>query len=101
MLLRMPRTNVIYVTSTLVDPVIIDYYLHLLPGIGSCPAATHHAQLCRYFRPVPDGKYSSVPLPVERIKTVSHQGHPAHLACFNVTRWNEPWRCNWAFLSTV
>ncbi|HLG40030.1 MAG TPA: hypothetical protein VI461_10190, partial [Chitinophagaceae bacterium] len=33
MLLKMPRTHVIYVTSTQVDPVIIDYYLHLLPGI--------------------------------------------------------------------
>src|SRR5688572_12129040 len=33
MLLRMPRTNVIYLTSQTIDPVIIDYYLHMLPGI--------------------------------------------------------------------
>ncbi len=33
MLLRMPRTHVVYVTSEPIDPVIIDYYLHLLPGI--------------------------------------------------------------------
>src|SRR5215203_6023119 len=33
MLLRMPRTQVIYLTSTPIDPVIIDYYLHMLPGI--------------------------------------------------------------------
>ncbi|MEO6541100.1 MAG: hypothetical protein ABIN74_08930, partial [Ferruginibacter sp.] len=33
MLLRMPRANVIYVSSVPIDPVIIDYYLHLLPGI--------------------------------------------------------------------
>ena len=33
MLLRMPRANVVYVSSTPIDPVIIDYYLHLLPGI--------------------------------------------------------------------
>ena len=33
MLLRMPLTKVIYVTSIPVDNVIIDYYLHLLPGI--------------------------------------------------------------------
>jgi len=33
MLLRMPRTNVIYVTSETIDPIIIDYYLHMLPGI--------------------------------------------------------------------
>ena len=39
MLLRMPRTNVIYVTSETIDPVIIDYYLHMLPGITG-----YHAQ---------------------------------------------------------
>ncbi|MGB3005327.1 MAG: hypothetical protein WBC06_02380, partial [Chitinophagaceae bacterium] len=33
LLLRMPRTHIIYVTSSPIDPVIIDYYLHLLPGI--------------------------------------------------------------------
>src|SRR6185436_17411381 len=33
MLLRLPRTNVIYVTSQTIDPVIIDYYLHMLPGV--------------------------------------------------------------------
>ena len=38
MLLRMPRTHVVYVTSMPIDPVIIDYYLHLLPGITG-----HHA----------------------------------------------------------
>src|ERR1700759_1679497 len=30
MLLRMPRTHVIYGTSVPIDPVVIDYYLHLL-----------------------------------------------------------------------
>src|SRR6187455_3839074 len=39
LLLRMPRTHVVYVTSMPIDPVIIDYYLHLLPGITG-----HHAQ---------------------------------------------------------
>jgi hypothetical protein len=33
MLLRMPRTHVIYVSSMPIDLVIIDYYLHSLPGI--------------------------------------------------------------------
>ena len=33
MLLRMPRTHIVYVTSSPIDPVIIDYYLHMLPGI--------------------------------------------------------------------
>ena len=35
MLLRQPRTRVVYVTSQTIDPAIIDYYLHLLPGIPS------------------------------------------------------------------
>src|SRR5687767_5814801 len=30
LLLRMPRTHVVYVTSVPIDPIIIDYYLHLL-----------------------------------------------------------------------
>src|SRR5258706_6936254 len=33
LLLRMPRTRLIYVTSTPIDNSIIDYYLHLLPGV--------------------------------------------------------------------
>ncbi len=33
LLLRMPRTQVIYVTSTPISGTIIDYYLHLLPGV--------------------------------------------------------------------
>jgi PGM1 C-terminal domain len=33
LLLRMPRTRVIYVTSTPISGIIIDYYLHLLPGV--------------------------------------------------------------------
>ena len=35
MLLRMPNTHVIYVTSMPIHDIIIDYYLHLLPGITS------------------------------------------------------------------
>ena len=30
LLLRMPRTKVIYVTSTPIEEVIVDYYLHLI-----------------------------------------------------------------------
>jgi len=33
MLLRLPNTRLVFVTSTPVDPVIIDYYLNLLPGV--------------------------------------------------------------------
>ena len=33
MLLQLPRTRVVYLTSEPIHPTIIDYYLHLLPGI--------------------------------------------------------------------
>lgn len=45
LLLRMPNTHVIYVTSMPVDPVIIDYYLHLLPGI----TGNHARQRLHFF----------------------------------------------------
>ena len=39
MLLRMPETRVTFVTSIPISPLIIDYYLHMLPGITQ-----HHAR---------------------------------------------------------
>src|SRR5918998_1759615 len=42
MLLRLPRTQIIYVTSYPIPEPIIDYYLHLLPGI---PAQHARARL--------------------------------------------------------
>ena len=33
MLLRIPATNLVYVTSEPVDESIVDYYLHLLPEL--------------------------------------------------------------------
>ncbi len=33
MLLRYPRASVVYVTSEPIAPAVIDYYLHLLPGV--------------------------------------------------------------------
>jgi hypothetical protein len=33
MLLRMPRTHLVFVTSQQVPNAIVDYYLHLLPGV--------------------------------------------------------------------
>src|SRR5215207_2872809 len=33
MLLRMPRTRLVYVTSQPIAPETVDYYLHLLPGV--------------------------------------------------------------------
>jgi len=87
MLLRMPRTHVIYVTSMPVDPVIIDYYLHLLPGVTG-----FHAQkrlhLISCFDNSPRSLTEKIlerPRIIDRIKQSIPAGHFAHMACFNVT----------------
>jgi len=48
MLLRMPHTHVIYVTSVPVDPLIVDYYLQLLPGISGFHARQRLTMLSCY-----------------------------------------------------
>ncbi|MFC0773940.1 peptide ligase PGM1-related protein [Terrimonas alba] len=87
MLLRMPRTHVVYVTSTTIDPAIIDYYLHLLPGITGYHALQRLTLLSCY-----DASSKSLtekilerPRLIERIKKSIPEGHAAHMACFNVT----------------
>ena len=39
MLLRMPRTRIVFVTSTPLAPSIVDYYLHLLSGVPTAHCA--------------------------------------------------------------
>lgn len=87
MLLRMPRTHVIYVSSMPIDPVIIDYYLHLLPGITGYHARERLTLLSCYDS-------SGIPLTlkilqrkrlIERIKKSIRPEHVAHIACFNTT----------------
>lgn len=87
MLLKMPRTHVIYVTSTTVDPVIIDYYLHLLPGITGYHARQRLTMLnCSDIsRKSLIEKIMERPLLIERIRSSIPAGYPAHIACFNVT----------------
>ncbi len=87
MLLRMPRTHVVYVTSMPVDPVIIDYYLHLLPGITG-----YHAQKRLHLLSCFDASSKSLtekilerPRLIERIKQSIPDNHNAHIAFFNVT----------------
>src|SRR3954451_7316111 len=48
MLLRMPLTKIIYVTSVPVADIIIDYYLHLLPGITGKHARKRMTMLSCY-----------------------------------------------------
>ncbi len=87
MLLRMPRTHVTYVSSMPIDPVIIDYYLHLLPGISG-----YHAQKRLTLLSCYDARAQSLtekilqrPRLIEKIRQSIKSGHVAHIACFNTT----------------
>lgn len=87
MLLRMPRTNVIYVTSETIDPIIIDYYLHLLPGITGYHAQRRLTLLsCHDSSPTPlTKKILDRPRLIQRIKDFIPSDHEAHMSCFIVT----------------
>lgn len=87
MLLRLPRTNVIYVTSQTIDPVIIDYYLHMLPGTTGYHAlrrltllSCHDASSKSLTR-----KILERPRLMKRIRDLIPEGQNTHMACFNVT----------------
>jgi PGM1 C-terminal domain/ATP-grasp domain len=87
MLLRMPRANVVYVSSLPIDPVIIDYYLHLLPGITGYHARKRLTLIsCYDSSPLPlTEKILQRPRLVERIRQAIPAGNVAHIACFNTT----------------
>ncbi|HVE60546.1 MAG TPA: hypothetical protein VNA26_01915 [Chitinophagaceae bacterium] len=87
MLLRMPRTKMIYVTSETIDPVIIDYYLHLLPGITGYHALRRLTLLsCHDSSSKPlTQKILERPRIMRRISDLIPSDHETHMACFNVT----------------
>jgi PGM1 C-terminal domain/ATP-grasp domain len=87
MLLRMPRTQVIYVTSIPVDPSIIDYYLHLLPGITGYHAKERLILLSCFDASAKSLTQKIIDRPrlVQRIKNCIAANSPAHITCFNVT----------------
>lgn len=87
MLLRMPLTKVIYVTSVPIEDSIIDYYLHLLPGITSQHARKRLTMLSCY-----DASSKSLtekilerPRLIERIRQLIADPSSTHLTCYNIT----------------
>lgn len=58
LLLRMPRTRIIYLSSMPIDDTIIDYYLHLLPGVTVRHARQRLTLLSspRYLQPAAHAK---------------------------------------------
>lgn len=87
LLLRMPRTRLVFVSSVPVDPVIVDYYLHLLPGITSYHARQRLTLLSCYDagRRSLTEKILERPRLIQRIRESVPEGQLAHLSCFNVT----------------
>ncbi len=84
MLLRLPRTHLIYVTSQPVHPTIIDYYLHLLSGVPGSHARRRLTLLaCHDASPRPlTAKILERPRLQRRILDAIRTD-TAHLACFN------------------
>ncbi len=89
MLLRQPRTKVIYVTSHRLDPVVVDYYLSLLPGIPSSHAAKRLVMLDCNDRSLQalSRKVAERPRLIERIKSEIMDPTRAHITCFNSSIW--------------
>src|SRR5690348_2473594 len=87
MLLRMPLTKLIYITSEPVPESIIDYYLHLLPGITG-----HHARKRLTLLSCFDASSKSLtqkildrPRLLDSIKQQITDVSNTHLTCFNIT----------------
>ncbi|HKJ62959.1 MAG TPA: carboxylate-amine ligase, partial [Hyphomicrobiales bacterium] len=86
LLLRFPHTHVIYVTSEPIPQAIIDYYLHLLPGIPRDHAQKRLTLLCCHDssdQPLTE-KILSRPRLMERIRGSIAAPERAHMTCFNV-----------------
>lgn len=87
MLLRFPRANIVYVTSEPLAPSIVDYYLHLLPGIPPSHALRRLTLLS-----CDDASTDSLTAKilarddlVERMRASIPDLLAAHMTCFNVT----------------
>ena len=87
MLLRLPRTHVIYVTSVPVHPTIVDYYLHLLNDVPGGHArrrltllSCHDASSAPLTRKILDR-----PRLIARIRRAITRLDAAHMTCFNVS----------------
>lgn len=87
LLLRFPRTRVIYLSSTPIAESIIDYYLHLLPGIPAQHARRRLTLIsCDDASPAPlSEKLLARPRVLRRIREAIPDLSTAHMTCFTVT----------------
>ena len=86
-LLRLPRTRVVFMTSQPVDPSIIDYYLHFLPGVPASHARARLTLLSAHdASAIPlTQKILARPRLLQRIKESLSGSEIAYLTCFNAT----------------
>jgi hypothetical protein len=88
LLLRQPRARVIYVTSQAIHASVVDYYLHLLPGV-----IASHARKRLYLVAPLDGssrplslKLLERPRLIEHIRSLIPNPDRAHLVPYNTTQ---------------
>ncbi|NPA26521.1 MAG: carboxylate-amine ligase [Chloroflexi bacterium] len=86
-LLQQPRTQVIFVTSQAVDPVIIDYMLNLLPGVPVSHARRRLVLLDAHdaTRRSLTEKVLERPWLIRRIRDAIAYPETAYMECFNST----------------
>jgi hypothetical protein len=87
MLLRMPRTRLIYLTSQPISEAIIDYYLHLLPGIPARHARERLTLLACFdgsARPL-TAKILERPRLIDRLRQAIGDPDIAHMAAYTVS----------------
>jgi hypothetical protein len=87
MLLRMPRTRLVFVTSQPIPTAIVDYFLHLLPGVPLRHARRRLTLLsCHDASDEPlTKKILERPRLIERIRASIADPGAAHMTCFNST----------------
>lgn len=85
MLLRRPRTRMVFVTSQAIHPTVIDYYLHLLSGVPTSHARRRLRLLdCADASPEPlSAKILSRPRLLSRIQRILSGAGTTHMVCFN------------------
>ena len=85
MLLRRPRTRVLFLTSQAIHSSVVDYYLHLLSGVPTSHARKRLILMdCADASSVPlSGKLLSRPRMMRQIRSVIQRHESAHMVCFN------------------
>ncbi len=87
LLLRMPRTRVVFVSSMPISDVIIDYYMHLLPGVPARHARQRLTLLSAYdgsLAPL-SAKILARPRLLARLQSAIPDPSSAHMTCFTVS----------------